>query len=100
MRSCEGSFRALEAGALRFELLDELAEPRIDDTLQLVAELLRAPLGVDAAAKFADDEARLVADECRVDVLVGVADLGRRRPVHRPCGRTRWPRHMAHGHLA
>ena len=73
---------ALEAGALGLELLDELAElARIDDTLQLMAELLRAPLGVDAAAELADHESRLVADQRRVDVLVGVADLGRGRPV-------------------
>ncbi len=78
----EGRLRALEAGALRLELLDELAQlARIDDTLQLVAELLRAPLGVDAAAELADHEACLVADERRVDVLVGMADPGRRRAV-------------------
>ena len=89
----EGGFGALEAGALRLELLDELAElARIDDALQLMAELLRAPLRVDAAAELADDEACLVADERRVDVLVGVrATLA----VAAPCTPPLWAKALA-----
>ena len=79
----EGGLGTLEARAFRLELLDELAQlARVDDPFQLMAELLRAPLGIDPPAELRDDEAGLVADESRVDVLVRVPDLGRRRPVH------------------
>ena len=87
----EGGLGALEAGALGLELLDELAQlARIDDALQLMAELLRAPLGVDAPAQLADDEARLVADERR-DRCAGTsgAPWPWPRRGRRPCGRRR-----------
>ncbi len=73
---------ALEGGAFRLELLDQLRErARIDHAVELVAELLGAPSRVDAAAELGDHQTRLVADKCRVDVLIGVPDARRGRAV-------------------
>ena len=51
------------------------------DAIELVAQLLGPELRVRPAAELADDEARDVADERRVDVLVGVLDLRRCRAM-------------------
>ena len=58
------------------ERCDQPAELARVHAVELVAELLGQDLGVRAAARLADfDEARDIADERRVDVLIGPLDL-------------------------
>ena len=72
---------ALEGEAVGFELLDDLAQRLRIDAVELLAELLGPDLDVGLAAKLADHETHDVADDARVDVLVGAAGAGRRGAV-------------------
>ena len=73
----EARLGALEREAFRFELLDQVREDlRVDDPLELVAQLLGPDPGVRPAAQLRDDEPAGIADGGRVDVLVAPLDLG------------------------
>ena len=57
-------------------LMSSESTRRVDDAVELVAELLGPDLGVRPAAELGHDQPALVADGRRVDVLVAPLDLG------------------------
>ena len=78
----EARLGALERQPVRLELLDQRGQlARVDDALELEAELLGTDRGVGAPAELGHDQAPGVADRGRVDVLVAPLDLGHGRPV-------------------
>ena len=73
---------ALERQPLVLELLDELRElARVDDALELVAELAGTDRGVGPAAELRHDQPAGIPDQRRIDVLVAPLDLRDGRAV-------------------
>ena len=92
MSSSKRRLGALEREALGLELLDERRQlARVDDALELVAELLGPDRGVGPAAELRDDQPAGVADRRRIDVLVAPLDLGDGRAVDAALVRERRP---------
>src|SRR5207247_447471 len=66
----------LEGEALALEAFHEIAQdPRVDDALEPVAELLSPNRRVRPAAELGDDEPARVPDGGRIDVLVAPLHL-------------------------
>ena len=78
----EAGLGPLEREPIGLELLDQLRQlARVDDALELMAELLGPDRDVGAPAELGHDQPALVADRGRIDVLVAPLDLGHGRPV-------------------